>query len=1106
MKRWFRIYPALAAMLLFLLLPSFAQQNSAVRGGLGGVVSDATGAVVPGVTVLITGPQGNYKVQTDATGRYGLTGVVPGSYKVVVEAPGFKKFISDHNQVMVDHTANLDVHLALGAATDTVQVDAGAVQIDAETTSLNAPLSDELYQSLPIARNVAAIFSLAPGVVSGGGTGTANPSIGGATGLENLYLVDGVTVTDQAFGGLGTYNVNFGSLGTGVNLAFIKEVDVKTGAFEPKYGKAAGGIVEIVTKSGSNVYHGAIAAYLGPGAWYAESNKLSDYNYVNTTPATTISSPQYDLALEMGGYVPHLRDKLFFFGAFDPTLNQTIYQAAPGSALAAHGPIAYSQTTLSWAAKLTYLPFANSQLEASTFGDPTHHNQVPYAGAYPNNLSTSNIDNASLRYNYGSRDSVARLSVAFSPSWTTLLSYTYNFNHFDESVLENNYEIQNRSTTPFVTTYVGSYVPTKNDDYSINIETEKKFHFLGEHTLALGYTYEHTNFLNSNYRTGAGYAIPSVNADGTDITSLFGSHTAAIGQTTNAIFRLYEAANSDGTASTTCTHCALLNGKQVYLSQYRGSYAGTNTNAKSRYHVGWVNDSYQMNRWINIDAGLRWEEQWYGATLVNYLFNDNWSPRIGVNIDPFGKHRDKIFFNYARYQSVLPLDAAIRQLGNEQDDTKFYFAPETDSSGNAVLDANGAVTPVLDGAHLLNGTAQSDSSSFGNPSFASSSSEGMMAGTKMEYENEYLLGVQREIVPGTVVSLRYTDRRLGRVIEDIGSQSPEGSFVDGNYAGGIANVNASTDISVNEQQVTYTSDEWTAANGTNTPGSSLKNYTYVAPATGCYAYLNAKGSVVTNDTSVANGGFFQHYDGTKYNGSCVVNADEAGAEGADGKPDGFANPTRRYQEFVVEFNRNLKNNWQMRANYRYAKLWGNYEGFFRNDNGQSDPGISSLFDFTNGVLGLLGDQTTPGFLNTDRRNVGNLSVAYVIGENTPYLSAAKKLNIGSNLRGSSGAPLSAYASHPIYENAGEVPVGGRGKLGRLPSTLQLDLHADYPVQLHDKYTLKLAFDGFNVTNSKFQTGKNQNLDTSLGVSNSDYGKPTDFQGPFYARASIRLQF
>src|SRR5579859_4395568 len=265
--------------------------NSATRGGLGGTVYDSAGAVMPGINVSITGPQGSYVIKTDQSGRYELTGLVPGSYKVIVETAGFKKFVADHNQVVVDHTSNLDVHLVLGAVTDTVSVEAGAIQIDTSNTSLNAPISDELYQSIPVARNVAAIFSLAPGVVSGGGSGSmssalgANPSIGGATGLENLYLVDGVTITDQAFGGLGTFNRSFGSLGSGVNLAFIKEVDVKTGAFEPKYGRADGGIVEIVTKSGGTQYHGALAAYLGPGSWYANRTQIDEFNYQKSFPA-----------------------------------------------------------------------------------------------------------------------------------------------------------------------------------------------------------------------------------------------------------------------------------------------------------------------------------------------------------------------------------------------------------------------------------------------------------------------------------------------------------------------------------------------------------------------------------------------------------------------------------------------------------------------------------------------------------------------------------------------------------------------------------------------------------------------------------------------------
>jgi hypothetical protein len=1095
MRSWLKSCSFILALLLVFALPSFAQINSATRGGIGGTVYDSSGAVMPGVAVTITGPQGVYTAKTDASGRYELDGQVPGSYKVVVELPGFKRFISEHNQVVVDHTANLDVHLALGAATDTVQVDAGAVQIDTETTSLNAPISDELYESLPVARNVAAIFQLAPGVVTGGGTGSSNPSIGGATGLENLYLVDGVTITDQAFGGLGTYNRFFGSLGSGVNLAFIKEVDVKTGAFEPKYGRADGGIVEIVTKSGTSNYHGALAAYLGPGSWYATRNQLSDYGYVNTIQARYLSNPQYDVAGEFGGYVPGMKNKMFFFGAYDPTLTQDIARAPDGAPLAPHGPYAYSTTINSWAAKITWQPFSIAQLEASTFADPSRHNQVP-GPTWQAGLQAGNADSVGTSYNYGSRDSVARLSTSLTPTWTAMAVYTYNFNHFDQTPLIDSYNISNRTTTPFVLSYIGSYEPTKNNDWSINVETEKRAHFLGEHTFAVGYTYDHTNFLDSPTRTGALFAIPNVNAAGDTLD--YGAHNSAVGQFTNATFRLFN-------ANPSCTACTMYNGKPVYLQQIRGTYEGLKVQAGARYTVGWANDSYQMNRYVTFNAGLRWEQQWYNGDLLHYLFNDNWSPRVGVNVDPFGNQKTKIFFNYARYQLVLPLDAAIRQLGNEQDVNSLYFTPQKDNStGEAALDDTGTVVVTPDSAHLLNGLIGkgTDSSGnptfFGKPSFASSTGEGIIPGTRMEYENEFVLGFQREIVPGSVLAVRYSDRRLGRIVEDIGSQSPEGSLVDGNYAGGIANVLAGTDYFTNEQEVTYTADQWNAANG----GKDLSNSdNYTAPAEGC---------TYANDTSVANGGLFSHYDGSPYGGACVTNAADAGAYGPDGKPDGFAQPERLYKEVVVEFNRNLKNNWQMRANYRWAKLWGNYEGLFRNDNGQSDPGISSLFDFTAGAIGLLGDQFKAGYLNTDRRNVANISVAYVVPKGGA-LSLLNKMNLGTNIRAAAGNPLSAYASHPIYLNQGEIPVGGRGTKGNLPSTFQVDGHMDYPWQFHEKYTMKFALDAFNLFNTQKMTSKNQFLDLSPGVQNVDYGRPggaanPGFQGPFYARASIRLEF
>ena len=1091
MSRFTRLVPAVA---FSLAAGMAAAQNNATKGGISGEVTDPSGAVIPGATVVIAGPQGTITTKSNASGFYSATGLTPGTYKVTISAPGFSKYESTGNEIVIDHSSNLSAKLALGSSDTTVSVEGGIVQIDTINTSINTSVTDTFYNAVPLARNVASAFYVAPGVVAGtagtagttnAGPGGSNPSIGGASGLENLYIADGVTITDQAFGGLGVYNVNYGSLGSGINLAFIKEVDVKTGAFEPKYGRGDGGIVEILTKSGTNTLHGALSAYMTPGVFYAARYQPYQFGFIAATPFSTLSTPLWEASAEIGGRI--LRDKLFYYGAFDPSLRQSLVQANPLVGLSSVGQINVNTTSSSYAGKLTFAATPNTLVEFSSYGDPSRKNNGP------ENFSSATGPTVSSAYQYGTRNTTLRANTVISPTWTASAAYYYNYSVFREQPQLNNYNISDRTGSTFVNYGFGQYSPTKNLDYSIQAETEKTFKLLGEHTVQVGYLYDHTNFENSTLRSGASYALPGANAAGQSLTSLFPSiPSAAIGSMTNSIFRLFN-------ANANCTFCPTYKGNKVYLQVYRGTYAGQSVLARARYQVGYVNDTYKINRYITADLGVRWEQQHYAGTVLDYLFNDNWSPRLGVNIDPFGDHKSKVFFNYARYQNVLPLDAAIRQLGNEQDATQFDYAPAS-SGGIATLDSTGAVIPVLDSAHVLNGLPGSSptdpTASFGKPSFSSSTGEGILPGTRMEYENEYIVGFERSVSRGAVVKVRYTDRRLGRIVEDNGSQSPEGSLVDGHYAGGIANINRSSDFFVNEKEVTYTAAQFSAANPGFTPGNVPKA-TYKAPVAGCTA---------ANDTSVANGGYFQSYNGTPYNGACITNAAQAGALGADGVSDGFAQPLRKYQALDVEYNTNLTKHLQTKINYRFAKLYGNYEGFYRNDNGQSDPGISSLFDFTTGGLNLLGDQFANGYLNTDRRHVANAVVSYTIGSDTPVFGGLKGLTVGTFIHASAGTPLSAYQSHPIYQTPGEVPVGGRGTQGRLPTAIQLDLHADAPVHLNDKYTLKFAFDAFNATNSQFVTNRNQNLDTSPGAANVDFNKPSNWQGPFYGRASVVFQF
>jgi hypothetical protein len=1051
-----------------------AQELSSVKGGLGGVVTDSTGAVIPGAKVTISGDADNREAVTDENGRFTVTGLTPGQYKVKVEKEGFSATEAKNVEVVINRISSLDLRLTTGTVSQTIEVSSNAVQIDTSTTAVGANLTDTFYSQVPVQRNVGSLFYVAPGVVSGGGTGTANPSIGGATGLENSYVADGVSINDAGYGGLGVYSPIYGSLGTGINLSFIQEVQVKTGAFEPKYGGVNGGVVQIVTKSGGSQYHGAVSAFFAPegmSAAYKYADNFRAFAGTGFQQGYIFSQPAFDGSLELGGYVPiqGLSDKLFFFGAFNPSLNQVKYHApnTPFAAnLFAHGPFTTSITTYNWAGKLTYNIASGTSLEASAYGDPSQSNKAfndAYVNLYPN-LNQRNTTSFS-RWDFGTRSVVARLNSSLSPTALLSIAATAKTSHFLESGFADLYSISDRTAGRQQFQGLGNFQNPQNHSYGISFDLQKIVPFHGSHTFSVGWAFSRNIYDAVRDYSGPRFAFPATNVDGTPIEQI-GGQAGLAGAQASAAFYLSPVPSTATCPVTLCPNYVTSNGntEQVYLRQVRGIYSSQNVNSNEGYHAIYGNDSWAFNRYVTVDAGVRWEEEQLGGPNQAYVFTDNWSPRLGINYDPWGNGKTKLFFNWGRYTQALPTDAAIRELNQELDIQARWAAP-SDGAGNLAVNPDGTITPILDGAHLLSG-----SHGFSNIAANPSTPELIHSGTKLNFEEEYMIGFERQLRQGLVLSARYSDRRLLRIIEDMGGVSPEGANAGLPQIFVIGNPSKSADYFVNEQEVAYTG---------------------AVPAQ-CNVDYGPQQDSLGNDLGSA----------CAENGSLDPVPGTAGYPESDGKPDGFANPSRHYQALEIELNKNFSHNYLIRANYRFAKLYGNYEGLFRNDNGQSDPSISSLFDFTTGILGLLGSQFSPGYLNTDRRNVGNIYGAYTVPNHF-----ARGMTLGLGLRGSSGTPLNKLLSHPVYQNTGEVPFGGRGTAGRTASTLQLDLHSDYPVSLGEKFKLKLAFDAFNVTNSQFITTKNQDYDTGFQTgTDPTYTTPTSFQRAFYGRGSIRLEF
>ena len=1082
MKNVFKFF-SLMCFVLALSAGVFAQEVT--TGSIGGTITDSAGAAIPGAKVIVSGPKGDRTAVTNNEGVFNVDGLIPGSYNVTVEQTGFKKAVANNVQVFVTKTSTINVKLETGDISAIVTV-TDTVGTDLASTAVGQNLNDQLFDNVPVQRSVESLFYLSPGAADSLGGGRANPSIAGGSPLDNLYIADGVNITDSAFGGLGTFTRVYGSLGTGINTSFIKEVQVKTGGFEPQYGQSQGGIVNIVTQSGGNEYHGALYGFARPQAFEATRRQRDTFSLNKV--GEFLQEEQYDAGADVGGYVPGLRDKLFFFGSFNPSIRREIVQGAQGSGLRTLlGEHARRFRTLNYAGKVDWNINSDHTLAFSIFGDPTKTNLTSH-----NNL---NIDNTTAQsvLDFGTRNTAVRYNGALSPTWTLSGSFSQGKNRFDENGFADVYQITDLTQTggftgqrgSFVAQGLGFFEPTTSTTYRATFDTQKTANFLGQHTFGMGYQFQRAFYEGRRDRSGPKTPVPGTNAFGISTALLGGGAAAAIGQETNNVFSLR-------LAPAGCTQCPLMTvpgfatQQRVYLLNDRGEFGNTTFKTQSNYHAVYAQDTWRFNKYVTALLGLRNEQERLIGSLnaagekSGYSFTGQWSPRIGVTIDPLGQGKTKVYYNFGRFHEFIPLDLAERSLSSEQDFRNAEWFPAFTGTGTnkqvVINPATGTVTPIVDAAHLAScgsgapGSAQQNCRDAGFfPSTVSTSIQSataILAGTKLGYSDEHLIGFEQQFPHNFVLSLRYQDRRIKRIVEDAALVSPESADFFG-QAYFIGNINSTLDAATNPISRHFTPG--------GTPPAACDPGLVNSDLGVCYLPLGANG-------------------------------EPAGDFIADGVADGFPNPIHIFKAFEIEVNKRFSNNWQLLSNWRISSLRGNFEGHFRNDNGQTDPAISSLFDFTEGEFNLLGDQNAAGPLNTDRTHIFNVYGNYVFSKDQGPFRSLSGLNLGFGVHGESGVPISEYLAHPIYSNAGEIPVGGRGKIGRTDWFTRLDLHADYKWSLTEKTRMVFIGDFFNVTNRRGVRRPIENRQLSGGINNVDFLQPRVFHLPFNMRLGLRFEF
>jgi hypothetical protein len=344
-----------ALVVAALAAPAMAQTTT---GGIAGVVRDAGGGVMPGVTVKATHVATNAETMavTNDVGLYVLRGLPVGRYTVVAELSGFQVARNTDIVVRVNEEVRLDVALTVGAITEVVTVSGMASSVDTSTGTLRTVVDQERIENLPLnGRNPTQLMTLVAGVLpdrsdlTSGATypGTSPVSSSGARGNTTNYVLDGGSNNDHYSNGPNPMP----------NPDALQEFSVQTNSFSAEYGRNVGAIVNAVTRAGTNQYHGLAFGYF-------RHYKFNATNFFNPGVSDGLKRSQYGGTF--GG--PIARNRTFFFGSYQGTNERRLPTERSGlvpSAAMRNGD--FSAVPRQLRNPFTGEPFPNNRIPVSLF-------------------------------------------------------------------------------------------------------------------------------------------------------------------------------------------------------------------------------------------------------------------------------------------------------------------------------------------------------------------------------------------------------------------------------------------------------------------------------------------------------------------------------------------------------------------------------------------------------------------------------------------------------------------------------------------------------------------------------------------------------------------
>ena len=700
--------------------PAFSQDYSS--GSLAGRVVAGSKAVA-GASVTITSvSQGvSRTLVTDANGAFQAPIIPIGSYRITVSRKGFETSVSTQD-VHLGGVSAFTFPLEPEGSVEAVVVKAKPrpdLDFAVTTTGRTVNLA-ETVKELPIARNVQAVALLAPTVALGSSGQNSvfggQPSVGGASVAENAFYVNGLNITD--------FNKYIG--GSSVPFDFYQTVEVKTGGYPAEFGRADGGIVNAVTKSGSNTPMVGVHLNWAPAALTGTSPDT--YRDANSRRRETTS----DESIEAGGAI--VPDRLFFYGLLDLRQHETKTASITSTAYNVD-----KDTDPFWGAKLDGYITSRHHFEFTAFNTGSTISR-----------STRNFDYATgtlsgtpqpTQFRKGGLSYIGRYTGNLTDFLT--LSVAYGDTKQKDSTLPNAGKplvIDERSGTPItISDQKYSSLDVQNTERKfVRADVDLFFNVMGRHHVRFGYDREETSLEHNQPTTGAPVGgLPS----GSTFTYLTAGASDQFGV-------------AQGTNYVDITH--------YYIA---GRFSGVN-------EAFYLQDSWDITPRINIQAGVR-NDLFHldGADNKRYAaFNANWAPRLGASWDVTGDRSQKIYATYGRYFLPIASNLAFRGASAATYfDEYYYYSGAPNPTGAPTLGAqisgfpSQSSTGCVAGGYAAVGAPGCVVTSNGTipPSFGFQAKN-----AHASYDDEIIGGYEVRFSDAWKAGVSLTYRTLGRALED----------------------------------------------------------------------------------------------------------------------------------------------------------------------------------------------------------------------------------------------------------------------------------------------------------------------------------------------------